>query len=63
MALTKEEGEEMKALQDLRKGAGQGGAQFSDSQRTRLSQLLAKEEEGKEPTKEKKVASAAPASK
>lgn len=69
MALTEQEQEEVKALQDLRKGAGQGGAQFSDSQRARLSELLKKEDEGKETKdskdsgKEKKTVSAAPASK
>ena len=46
--LSEQEQDEMKALEDMRKGAGQGGTQFSDSQRIRLSQLMNKEKGGGE---------------
>ena len=49
--LTDKEKEEMKALQEIRKGAGNGGTVMSDSQRLRLSELLQKQGEAKEEVK------------
>lgn len=47
--LSEQEKEEMKALQDMRRLAGEGGkdrVQFTDSQRIRLSELQNKEQSG-----------------
>lgn len=44
--LSEQEKEEMKALQEMRKGAGNGGTTFTDSQRIRLSELQNKEQGG-----------------
>lgn len=46
--LSDNEKEEMKALQDLRKGAGNGGAVMSDSQRLRLTALIQKSKSGED---------------
>lgn len=56
--LSKEEQDEMKALQDLRKGAGQGGTTFSDSQRVRLTELQQKAEPPEKKSKETAAAAA-----
>ena len=49
--LNDQEKEEMKALQEIRKGAGNGGTVMSDSQRLRLSELQNRQGEAKQEKK------------
>lgn len=59
--LTEQETEEKKALEEKRKAAGDPKVpgEITDSERTRLSELLAKEEEGKDDSNKPKAAPAA----
>lgn len=59
--LSDNEKDELKALQDIRKGAGNGETVMSDSQRLRLSELLNRQQEAKQESKKEQSSAAATA--